>query len=157
MILRRGTSFLPKVAGFINHGNTCYMNSVMQCLHCVTPLVAYFLGDAYFVVVNPSSSYVGTIIGEVGAAFSAMVAGRMNPVSLFALKSKVGEFHQQFSGSEQNDSHEFLTYLLAWLQEDLSEGSLPACLGGGLSSHHVAASGLNSEPSYHNHTFPRHA
>ena len=45
-----------------------------------------------------------------------------------ALKSKVGEFHHQFSGSEQNDSHEFLTYLFAWLHEDLRGGSLPACL-----------------------------
>ena len=40
--------------------------------------------------VNPSRSYDGTIAGEVGAAFSDMVAGRKNPVSLLALKSKVG-------------------------------------------------------------------
>ena len=142
-----GTSLLPKVSGLINHGNTCYMNSVMQCLNFVTPLVAYFLGDAYLVDVNPSSSYDDTIAGEMGAAFSAMVAGRKNPVSLLALKSKVGEFHHQFSGSEQNDFHEFLTYLLAWLHEDLRRGRLPACLGGGLTSHHVAASGSKSEPS----------
>ena len=110
-----GTSLLPKVSGLINHGNTCYMNSMMQCLNCVTPLVAYFLGDAYFVDVNPSNSYDGAIAGEVRAAFSAMVAGRKNPVSLLALKSEVGEFHHQFSGSEQNDSLEFLMYLLALL------------------------------------------
>ena len=30
--------------------------------------------------VNPSSPYDGTIAGEVGAAFSAMVAGRKNPI-----------------------------------------------------------------------------
>ena len=50
-----------------------------------------------------------------------MVAGRKNPVSLLALKGKVGEFHHQFSGSEQNDSHELLVYLLAWLHKDLRE------------------------------------
>ena len=44
-----GTSLLPKASGLINHGNTCYMNSVMQCFNCVTPRVAYFLGDAYLV------------------------------------------------------------------------------------------------------------
>ena len=86
---------------------------------------------------SPSSSYDGTIAGEVGAAFRAMVAGRKNPVSLL----------EQFSDSEQNDSHEFLIYLLAWLHEDLRGGSLPTCLDGGLTSHHMAASGSNSEPS----------
>ena len=38
-------------------------------------------------------------------------------------------------------------YLLGWLHEDLREGSLPAFLGGGLTSRHVAASGSNSKPS----------
>ena len=103
-----GISLLPKVSGLINHGYACYRNSVMQCLNSVTPLVAYFIGDAYLVDVNSSRSYDGTIAGKVGAAFSAMVAGRKNPVSLLSLKGKVGEFHHQFSGSEQNDSHEFL-------------------------------------------------
>ena len=119
----------------------------MQCLNCVTPLVAYFQGDAYLVDVNPSSSCDGTIVGEVGAPFSTMVTDRKNPVSLLALKSKVGEFHHQFFGSEQNDSHEFLTYLVAWLHEDLRGGSVPACLGSGLTSHDMAAAGSNSKPA----------
>ena len=97
--------------------------------------------------VNPSSSYDSTIAGEVGAAFSAMVAGRKKPVSLLALKGKVGEFHNQFSGSEQNDSREFLMYLLAWLHEDLRGGALPTCHDGGLTSQYVAAAGLKSKPS----------
>ena len=58
------------------------MNSVMQYLNCVTPLVAYFPGDAYLVDVNPSNSYDGTIAGEVGA-------GRKNPVSLLALNRMI--------------------------------------------------------------------
>ena len=90
--------------------------------------------------VNPSSSYDGTIAGKVGATFSAMVAGRKNPVSLLALKGKVGEFHHQFSGNEQNDSHKFLMDLLACLHEDLRRGSLPGCLSDGLTSHHLGSS-----------------
>ena len=132
------------------------MNSMMQCLSCVTPLVAYFLVDAYLMDVNPSSSYGGTIAGEVGAAFSAMVACRKNPVSQLALKNKLGEFHHQFSGSEQNDSREFLIYLLAWLHEDLRGGSLRACLGGGYISSRGSIR-VEQRTFCHNHTFPRHA
>ena len=40
-----------------------------------------------------------------------------------------------------------LMYLLAWVLRDVRGGSLPACLGEGLTSHHVAAAGSNSEPS----------
>ena len=83
--------------------------------------------DAYLADANPSRSYDGIIAREVGTAFSAMVAGRKNPIFLLALKGKVDEFHHHFSGSEQNDSHEFLMYLLAWL--------------------HVAAARLNSKSS----------
>ena len=120
---------------------------IVFVLFSISFLVTCLVGDAYLVDVNPSSSYGGTIAREVGAAFSAMMAGRKNPVSLLALKGKVGEFHHQFSGSEQNGSHDFLMYLLAWLHEDLRGGSLPACLGGGLTSHHVAAAGSNSKLS----------
>ena len=126
-------------------------------LNCVTPLVTYFLGDAYLVDVNPSSSYDSTIAGEVRAAFSAMIAGRKNPVSSLALKSKVGEFHHQFFGSEQNDSHEFLMYLLAWLHKDLRGGSLPVLpwWWSYISSH--GSIRVEQWTLYHNHTFPRHA
>ena len=59
-----GTSLLSKVSRLINHGNTCYMNSVMQCLNCITPLVACFLRDTCLMDVYPSSSYDGTIVGR---------------------------------------------------------------------------------------------
>ena len=43
-----------------------------------------------------------------------------------ALKSKVGELCHQFSGCEQQDSHEFLMYLFTWMHEELGGRGLSA-------------------------------
>ena len=101
-----------KPPGLVNLGNSCYMNSVMQCLNCLAPLVKFFTKDAHLEEVTSPVSYGGTVANEIGAIFNAMLTGRRSPLSLMALKSKVGELCHQFSGRKQQDSHEFLMYLL---------------------------------------------
>ena len=115
-----------KTPGLVNLGNSCYMNSVMQCLNCAAPLVKYFTTGTHLKDINPLSSYGGTVAREVGAAFNSMTTGKRSPVSLQALKSKVGDLHHQFSGCGQHDSHEFLVFLLTWLHEDLKGGGSSA-------------------------------
>ena len=63
----------------------------------------------------------GTVANEVGAIFSAMLTGRRSPLSLIALKSKVGKLCHQFLGCEQQDSHEFRTYLFTQMHEELRD------------------------------------
>ena len=93
------------------------------------------------------SSYGGTVAWEVGAAFISMTTGKKSPVSLRALKSKVGDLHHQFSGCGQHDSHEFLVFLLTWLHEDLKGRELSALLSSGNISGHLTTEGLTSELS----------
>ena len=77
------------------------MNSVMQCLNCLAPLVKFFTKDAHLEEVTSPVSSDGTVTNEVGVIFSAMLTGRRSPFSLMALKCKVGELCHQFSGFER--------------------------------------------------------
>ena len=95
------------------------MNSVVQCLNCLAPLVKFFTKGAHLEEVTSLVSFGGTVANEVGAIFSAMLTGRRSPLSLMPLKSKVGERCHQFSDCELQNSHEFLMYLFTWMHEEL--------------------------------------
>ena len=135
-----------KPPGLVNLGNSCYMNSVMQCLNCLAPLVKFFTKDAHLEEVTSPVSSGGTVANEVGAIFSAMLTGRRSPLSLMALKSKVGELCHQFLGCEQQDSHEFLMYLFTWMHEELRGRGLSALESCGYTLRHLTEE-LTSEHS----------
>ncbi len=48
----RGTPEAPGVVGLHNIGNTCFMNSMLQCLSNSKPLTEYFLSDRYLEELN---------------------------------------------------------------------------------------------------------
>ena len=48
-----------KEVGLLNIGNTCYMNSVMQCLSSIVAFAEYFKGGEYCNDIDPKSKYGG--------------------------------------------------------------------------------------------------
>ena len=135
-----------KPPDLVNLGNSCYMNSVMQCLNCLALLVKFFTKDAHLEVVTSPVSSGGTVANEVRAILSAMLTGRRSPLSLMALKSKMGELCYQFSGGKQQDSHEFLMYLFTWMHKELREQGLSALESCGYTLRHLREE-LTSEHS----------
>ena len=101
----------------------CYMNSVMQGLNSLTPLVTYFEGNSYLADIHPDSKYKGTVANEVSEALKAMNGGT-GPISLIGLKILIDNLYKPFGGFRQEDAHEFLIKLVELMFEDLGRGKV---------------------------------
>ncbi|XP_064156657.1 ubiquitin carboxyl-terminal hydrolase 11 [Anguilla rostrata] len=112
----------PGVCGLTNLGNTCFMNSALQCLSNTPPLTEYFLRSAYLDELNFTNPL--GMKGEIAEAYADVVkqmwSGRHYSVVPRIFKTKVGHFASQFLGYQQHDSQELLSFLLDGLHEDLN-------------------------------------
>ncbi|KAI5445257.1 variant 6, Ubiquitin carboxyl-terminal hydrolase 9 [Lathyrus oleraceus] len=109
------------LAGLQNLGNTCFMNSTLQCLVHTPPLVEFFLQD-YNDEINRDNPL--GMSGELALAFGDLLrklwsSGR-TAIAPRAFKGKLARFAPQFSGYNQHDSQELLAFLLDGLHEDLN-------------------------------------
>ncbi|XP_052867758.1 ubiquitin carboxyl-terminal hydrolase Usp2-like [Anopheles cruzii] len=97
------------LCGLWNIGNTCFMNSMIQCLSHTRELTAFLRSQ--------SSNERGTnkdhrILAEYTKLIKDMWSGSQRSVNPSELKYAFSSKHRMYSGSAQQDAQEFLRFFL---------------------------------------------
>ncbi|KAJ1675776.1 hypothetical protein EV182_000600 [Spiromyces aspiralis] len=117
--------FTPGLCGLINLGNTCYMNSALQCLSNTPALKDYFKAGIHTDEINPQNPLAkdGDIAMAYGSLVTKMWSGQYTSFRPYEFKAMIGRHsypNYPFAGYGQQDAPEFVAFLLDCLHEDLN-------------------------------------
>jgi hypothetical protein len=117
---------IPGVVGLANHGNTCFMNAVLQCLSNTELFVEYFTTDQCHsdMLTAQRAGRSCLITDQLAQLLTSLWTCEYTPEKSLEFKARVGQCASQYSGTEQNDAQEFLQWLLDDVNEELYGSSV---------------------------------
>lgn len=112
------------VTGIYNMGNTCYMNSAIQCLSNTRPLTEYFLENRHKEDMKRLNTSKGAVALEYGNVIEELWSGKKRNIAPIKLRDAISaNAGGIFAERSQHDCQEFLSILLDILHEDLNRVS----------------------------------
>ena len=108
--------------GLKNLGNTCYMNTALQCINSCWELTNFFLRKNIDEKINKSNplGYKGFLCKSYGNLLHHLWYGTSPVYSPDIFLSIISDINATFAGKHQQDAHEFLNFLIDGLHEDLN-------------------------------------
>lgn len=129
-----------KCTGLPNLGNTCYMNSALQCINSCDEFLCFF--DEFLLNSLTEEAHAShhpqagrkTAAWKVVAEWIRLMLALQNGecASALRLKNALGEVSAIYRGYEEQDSHEFINYLMDTIHEETKcrVGADGQCLNG---------------------------
>lgn len=118
---------VPGVIGLRNHGNTCFINAILQCLSHTDILAEYFVLDQYKVDMSRRNKFnskkygtKGEVTEQLAVLLKSIWSCSYNPEISNQFKLIVDKYGTQYRGNNQHDAQEFLMWLLDKVHEDLN-------------------------------------
>ncbi|KAJ1799053.1 hypothetical protein LPJ59_002096 [Coemansia sp. RSA 2399] len=122
MVVAASLSQVHYRCGLVNLGNTCFMNSALQCLGHFSDLAKYFVSNVYTSELNRDNplGMKGAVASAYGRLVKAMWDTGSGSFAPRAFKQTIGQWAPQFRGYNQQDAPEFLAFFLDGMHEDLN-------------------------------------
>ncbi|KAM6173153.1 ubiquitin carboxyl-terminal hydrolase 2 isoform 1-T1 [Erethizon dorsatum] len=109
------------LAGLRNLGNTCFMNSILQCLSNTRELRDYCLQRLYMRDLSHTSSAHTALMEEFAKLIQTMwTSCPSDVVSPSEFKTQIQRYAPRFVGYNQQDAQEFLRFLLDGLHNEVN-------------------------------------
>lgn len=106
--------------GLSNIGNTCFMNSALQCIFHNDLLKMYFMNSDVDNEINEQNPLgtKGVLFKEISKLFKMYYRTKSNKVVPSKFKHELGNNNPIFEGYQQHDSQEFWSYVIDMIHED---------------------------------------
>ena len=109
-----------QTVGIYNIGNTCYMNSALQCIANIRLIHQYFVKTKLLDEQLNTTDAPGGFKGEIAKAFATIAQQLWNSQQVVVPKGyrhTIAKLSEQFAGDQQQDAQEYINFLLDGLHE----------------------------------------